>query len=411
MCLFVQAQTRSDLERERSDIQREIDQVKRSLDQTKKNRKESLGQLALLQKKLRLREAAINNINRQINYIQGNINQSRNEVIRLKKELDTLKVQYERSVVYAYKNRSNYDFLNFIFSASNFNDAVKRVEYLKAYRNYREQQASTMYTTQDLLQYKIKNLELSRKEKDQVLQKQEKEKLVLVVEKKEKDVVLSKLKSREKELSKEFAAKRKADNKLRSAIRAAIDRETRLARARELEEIKKTEGIKPKSGNTDNTIAKTERKTTSKSVFESTPEGAIVSDNFEKNRGKLPWPVESGHIKTPFGNYSVAETKIVGNNPGITIETQPGASVKAVFDGDVSSVFDIEGVSVVFLRHGKYFTTYSGLSSVNVSKGQKVKSGQMMGRAAENGDGNGEIEFLLMQENRNLNPEVWLRRK
>ena len=407
--LSINAQTRADLEKERADIQREIDQVKRSLDQTKKNRKESLGQLALLQKKLRLREAAINNINRQINYIQGNITQSRNEIIRLKKELDTLKVQYERSVVYAYKNRSNYDFLNFIFSASNFNDAIKRVEYLRAYRNYREQQASTIYSTQDLLQKKISNLELSRKEKDQVLQKQEKEKLVLVEEKKEKDVVLSKLKSREKELTREFTAKRKADNKLRAAIKAAIDRETKLARARELEAIKKTEAANPRSA--ESTTAKTERKTSTKSVFESTPEGAIVSDNFEKNKGKLPWPVESGHIKTPFGNYSIAETKIVGNNPGITIETQPGASVKAVFDGDVSSVFEIEGVSVVFLRHGKYFTTYSGLSGVNVAKGQKVKAGQVVGRADANNDGNGEIEFLLMQENRNLNPEVWLRRK
>ena len=403
------AQNRSDLEREREEIQREIDQVKRSLDQTKKNRKESLGQLALLQRKLRLREAAINNINSQINYIQGNISQSRNEISRLKKELDTLKVQYERSVVYAYKNRSNYDFLNFIFSASNFNDALKRVEYLKSYRNYREIQSGTIRNTQALLQKKISGLELSRKEKDQVLQKQEREKMVLVVEKKEKDLVVSKLKSREKELTREFAAKRKADNKLRAAIKAALDREIRLARAREAEELKKTEASKPKS-TTENPVVKTEKKV-SKSVFESTPEGAIVSDNFEKNRGKLPWPVESGHIKTPFGNYSVAETKIVGNNPGITIETQPGASVKAVFDGDVSSVFDIEGVSVVFLRHGKYFTTYSGLSSVSVSKGQKVKSGQVMGRAAENADGNGEIEFLLLQETKNLNPEVWLRRR
>ena len=403
------AQNRTDLEREREEIQREIDQVKRSLDQTKKNRKESLGQLALLQRKLRLREAAINNINSQINYIQGNISQSRNEIARLKRELDTLKVQYERSVVYAYKNRSNYDFLNFIFSASNFNDALKRVEYLKSYRNYREIQSGTIRNTQALLQKKISGLELSRKEKDQVLQKQEREKMVLVVEKKEKDQVVSKLKSREKELTREFAAKRKADNKLRAAIKAALDREIKLARAREAEELKKTEASKPKS-TADNPVAKTERKV-SKSVFESTPEGVIVSDNFEKNRGKLPWPVESGHIKTPFGNYSVAETKIVGNNPGITIETQPGASVKAVFDGDVSSVFDIEGVSVVFLRHGKYFTTYSGLSTVNVAKGQKVKSGQVMGRAAENSDGNGEIEFLLLQENKNLNPESWLRRR
>ena len=174
------AQNRSDLEKQRSEIQREIEEVKRSLSQTKKNRKESLGQLALLQKKLKLREAAISNINQQINVIQGNINQSRGEITRLKKELDTLKVQYEKSVIYAYKNRSNYDFLNFIFSAANFNDALKRVEYLKSYRSYREQQSANIKNTQSLLQNKISMLESTRREQNEVLSKQQKEKMVLV---------------------------------------------------------------------------------------------------------------------------------------------------------------------------------------------------------------------------------------
>jgi murein hydrolase activator len=410
---FSQTSNRAELEKQRNEIQREIDEVKRSLDQTKKNRKESLGQLALLQKKLRLREAAINNINQQIHSIQGNINQSRNEIARLKKELDTLKLQYEKSVVYAYKNRNNYDFLNFIFSAANFNDALKRVEYLKTYRSYREQHATNIKSTQQLLQNKISGLENSRKQKDEVLQKQEKEKLVLVEEKKEKDVVVSKLKSREKELSKELTAKRKADNKLRAAIKAAIDREARLARARELEEAKKREAAEKakagESGATETAKTSTAEKAAApkKSVFEATPEGMIVSDNFEKNKGRLPWPVEAGVVKTPFGNYGIEGTKIRGNNPGITIETQAGASVKAVFDGDVTSVFDIEGISVVLVRHGKYFTTYSGMSTVSVSKGAKVKAGQVLGKAASNG----EIDFLLLQENRNLNPESWLKGK
>src|SRR5277367_2044329 len=131
---FSQQPSKSDLEKQRASIQQEIEDVKRELDETKRNRKETLGQLSLLQRKLRLREAAIQNINQQINYIQGDMNQSSREIISLRKELDTLRIQYEESVVYAYKNRSNYDFLNFIFSAISFNDAVKRIEYLKTYR-------------------------------------------------------------------------------------------------------------------------------------------------------------------------------------------------------------------------------------------------------------------------------------
>lgn len=416
-----QTQTRSELERQRAEIQDEISAVKNSLNQTKKNRKASLGQLALLQKKLRLREAAINNINRQIDFIQNDIGRSRGEIVKLKKDLDTLKVQYQKSVVYAYKNRSNYDFLNFIFSASNFNDALKRVEYLKSYRSYREQQTNTIVNTQELLQKKISNLEESRREKDEILEKQKKEKVALVEEKKEKDVVINKLKSRESELSKELSNKQKADNKLRASIRAAIDREIKLARLKALEEDKRlkaeaaaAKAANPAAAKSDVAVVgtlKKEEKAVRKSIFDATPGGEIISDNFEKNRGKLPWPVDKGNIKIPFGTYAISGTKLKGTNPGLTLETDEGSAVKAIFDGIVVSVFDVEGESNVLIRHGKYFTTYGNLASSSVSKGDKVKSGQMIGKAGSNSDGNGEIEFLLLQETKNLDPAIWIRRR
>ncbi len=225
------AQTSDDLKKKQADIQREIDELRESLNDTKKNKKAGLGQLSLITKKLRLREQAINNINDQINVIQSNIHQSRNEISRLKQELDTLKNQYEKSVVYAYKNRSNYDFLNFIFSASNFNDALKRIEYLKSYRQYREQQATSIKSTQLLLQGKITGLESTQKRKSDALQEQQKEKVVLVEERKEKDDIVNKLKARERELTKELTDKQRADKKLRDGIMAAIRRETEKAKA------------------------------------------------------------------------------------------------------------------------------------------------------------------------------------
>jgi len=418
----VVAQTRSDLEKQREDIQREIAEVKESLDLTKKNRKASLGQLALLQKKLRLREAAIGNINRQIDFIQNDIGRSRGEIDRLKSELDTLKLQYEKSVVYAYKNRSNYEFLNFIFSASSFNDALKRVEYLRSYRAYREQQTNTIKSTQALLQQKISSLENSRKEKDEVLQKQQEEKKELAGEKKEQDLVISKLKLRENELSKELSAKQKSDNRLRASIKAAIDREIKLARAKALEEEKKNAAAAAAAAKANtpapNAATPAEAPKTdvavvrkSGSVFNATPEGEIISDNFEKNKGKLPWPLDKGVIKFNFGTYSIPGTKLNGNNPGLTMETEEGAAVKCIFDGEVASVFDIEGEYNILIRHGKYFTTYGNLSNSSVSKGQKVKAGQVIGKAGSNNDGNGEIEFLLLLENKNLDPAAWIKRQ
>ena len=419
--VFAQTQSRAELEKQRAEIQEEIASVKRSLDQTTKNRKASLGQLALLQKKLRLREAAIKNVSKQIDYIDNNITQSRKEIENLKMDLDTLRTEYEKSVVYAYKNRSSYDFLTFIFAATSFNDALKRVEYLKSYRKYREEQASTIKNTQALLQKKISGLERSRKEQDEVLAKQEKQKMDLVDEKKEKDVVVKRLRSREKELSRELSNKQKADNKLRASIKAAINREIRLARQKALEEEKRRKAAAIAANPAEReAIAKAEtpaaspattETAASKSIFEATPEGVIISDNFEKNKGKLPWPVEKGNIKIPFGTYSIAGTKLRGTNPGLTLETDQGSSVKSIFDGEVISVFDVEGESNVLIRHGKYFTTYGNLASSSVSKGDQVKSGQVIGKAGSNSDGNGEIEFLLLLENKNLDPASWIRRR
>ncbi len=440
-----------ELKRKQAEIQREIDELRTTLKDTKKNTKAGLLQLSMVQKKLRLREQAIGNINQQIGVMEATIGKSRNEIERLKGELDTLKQQYAKSVVYAYKNRSNYDFLNFIFSASSFNDALRRVQYLRAYRLYREEQASTIKNTQVLLHDKIAGLETSRKEKDVVLQKQEKQKVELEGEKKEKNEILSKLKAREKEISKELTSKQKADQKLKSAIGSAIAREIKLAREKALAEARAKEEAEAAENAKKNAAAEAARKAKeerdaaarkaaaaesktapvakaepkvepkvepkkepvkkTESVLEATPEGSRISGSFESNRGRLPWPVEKGNVKIHFGTYSIEGTKLRGNNPGITLATEPGAVVKAVFEGEVSRIFDIDGNWSVLVRHGKYFTVYSNLSSVSVAKDQKVTGGQMLGRAAANDDGNGEIEFLLMQENRNLDPESWIRRR
>jgi septal ring factor EnvC (AmiA/AmiB activator) len=412
------AQTRTDLERERASIQKEIEDVKRSLDITHKNRKQTLGQLALLQKRLRLREAAISNINQQLNFIQTDMNNSWQEIIKLKKELDTLRKQYAESVVYAYENRTNYDFLNFIFAAGNFNDAIKRVEYLKSYRAYREQRADNIQKTQVLLQNKIDGLKIKRVEKDEALIKQNKERQVLEVEKKEKDQVVEQLQSHEKELKKEMSLKQRQDQKLGNAIAAAIRRAReeaiREANKKAVTEAATTspEKVDPAKNNSTASHAGTMPsnvkpgvKPVAKTIF-ITKADVELSDNFEKDKGHLPWPIASGTIAMRFGPHEYIPG-IIHNNQGITIESSPGTSVTAVFDGDVQSVFNVGDVSAVMIRHGKYFTTYSNLSTVSVSKGQTVKTGQLLGKLGDLG----QLEFVLSDEkDKVFDPERWLRK-
>jgi len=415
------AQTRADLEKERAAIQQEIEQVKQNLDETHRNKRQMLGQLALLQRRLHLRESAIRNINTQIDMIQGDMNESWREILKLRNELDTLRIQYAESIVFAYKNRSSYDFLNFIFSATTFNDAMRRIEYLKSYRAYREERAENIRNTQALLQSKIDGLRVTRAEKDDVLKKASKEKEMLDREKQEKDAVVSQLQSQEKELKKEMAAKQRQDQKLSGAISAAVKRARDLAikeaTTRQRNETAqaaadKAAAVKAGRSSSDESVAADAAepaklntvKSSSKSVFNSDAD-IHLSGDFEKNKTHLPWPV-TGTISMAFGKHEYIPG-VVHDNIGVTIDVAAGAAVKAVFKGEVQSVFSVGDVSAVMIRHGKYFTTYSNLSTVSVAKGDQVTTGQIIGRVGEIG----QLEFVLSDENRrNYDPERWLRR-
>jgi murein DD-endopeptidase MepM/ murein hydrolase activator NlpD len=148
------------------------------------------------------------------------------------------------------------------------------------------------------------------------------------------------------------------------------------------------------------------------SVFESTSEGLTMSLNFEKNKGHLPWPVDKGFILIHFGPYTVPDSKLKGVSDGLVISTPTGTSVKSVADGEVTAIVDLGGEDAVIIIHGKYFTTYSNLSGVGVTRGQKVRAGTVLGKAATGSDGEGQITFMVSNEKGSFfNPEPWLKRR
>ncbi|HEV7781530.1 MAG TPA: peptidoglycan DD-metalloendopeptidase family protein [Chitinophagaceae bacterium] len=424
------------LEKERKEIQKELSEIQGLYNKVKGQKKQTLGQLNVLNRKINLQEQYLSNINKEIRGIDDDIYLSNLEIYRLQKQMDTLKSQYAKTVVYAYKNRSNYDYLNFIFSANSFNDAVRRISYLKSYRAYREKQVSTILETQDLIA-KRKQQQLGRKEQKNVaLNNQTKQVQELAVQKKEKDAVVNQLKSKEKDLSKEIAAKKKKDRDLQNAIMAIVRREIELAkkeaeaRAKADAEAKKkaddvakrnkpaenpTVGkpaVNPADNPTGSTTKRNEPTKRPDSYLNFNATDIALNNKFELNKAKLPWPVDNGIVTLHFGPNKIDNTLLTFDNPGLTISTpSSGVPVKAVFDGEVSSVYNLGDGMAVTIRHGKYFTTYSNLTSVSVSKGAAVKTGQSIGKAGKDDDGNGgQIDFILMIEMKNVNPQPWLRR-
>ncbi|MEP7141550.1 MAG: peptidoglycan DD-metalloendopeptidase family protein [Ferruginibacter sp.] len=422
------AQSPQELEKERQQLKREIEQTQELLDRNKKTTKENLGQLALLNRKLNLQGNVIENISKDINLLDNNIYKSQRDINKLEVLLDTLKQEYAKSMVYAYKNRSNSDFLNFIFSASSFNDAIKRITYLKSYRNYREMQGENILRTQQLLKDRIDELNGNRKKKDVVLHVQSKELSVLESQQDEKNQLVAKLKAQGKELNDQIAAKKKQMQKVSNAIAAAIKRAQDIARREALAKAKENkirrdaDAKKDIADNKTNTdpLTKPVNPRPNKSLLPPVKQESVLlgSDaevklnaNFISNRGALPWPVEKGYVMMHFGKQKLDVIGIIIDNPGITIGSDIGTSVKVLFDGEVSSVTNIDNMQLVVLKHGAYFTTYSNLSGVTVSRGQTVHTGQVLGRVAPNDEGIGSIDLIISNEKGNLNPETWLRRR
>ncbi|MFM1970096.1 MAG: hypothetical protein RL152_1473 [Bacteroidota bacterium] len=412
--IVANGQTKEELEKRRREIQQEIASLQKAQSEISSDKKASLSELKLLERKLRSRYAVIDNLNDEMRLIDNTIFNNNREVYRLEKQLDTLKQQYARTIEYAYKNRSNYDMLNFIFTATSFNDAVKRATYLKSYRKYRHEQVDNINRTQKEISNRITLLTQNKQEKSKVIEEQNQQKELLESEKKEKNQFVTKLKAREKEIEKEVAAKRKVERSLQNSIAAIIKREIEAAKRKAAEDARKAAAANvtaPVAKPATSTAAASAAPIRKTNVLENTPEVTKVSVGFENNRGNLPWPVDKATITSSFGRQRIEGTKIEEDNGGITIQTESGASVKAVFEGVVTTVYDVAGSQTVTIKHGKYFTTYFNMSSVSVSKGAKVNMGQVIGRAGENFDGEGEIVFMVNEELRFVNPELWLKRK
>jgi septal ring factor EnvC (AmiA/AmiB activator) len=411
-----QSLSKDALQKQREQLKKEIAATEKALIETQKTTKVNVGQLSLINKKLDLQGNIISNISGEIQKLNDNIYLSQLEINKIKRILDTLKVEYAKSMVYAYKNRSNYDFLNFIFSANNFNDAIKRIAYLKSYRTYREMQSENILKTQAMLEDKIVKLSGAKQEKAVVLNEKDKELDKLEKQKAEKANIVNQLKGKQKELSAQVKAKRKQDAKIKNAITAMIRREIALAKAEaarkekaRLEALKKSNSENPKKAE-ENTTAKTTKPTASVpvgSVLVSSEADKALNASFEKNKGSLPWPVDG------FVIYHYGTNQLPGGidyyEQGVNIGTKVGQPVKAVFEGEVTLVSYIGDQQTVFIKHGKYFTVYSNLSSANVQHGDQVKTGQVIGNAGVNDEGQGAVEFILMKESDFVNPQTWLR--
>ena len=426
--------SREDLQKQEQTLRKELEELNQLLEKTKKNKKNSLGQLEAIRSKISKRKSLINGIAKQVKILDDAIYNNQLDVQKLNKDLDTLKSRYQKSIVFAYKSRSGYEYLNFLFSANSFNDAVKRITYLKSYRQNREAQANAIDLSQNDLNAKINILGANKKDRLKTLVVQNEQLKVLVVDQKEQDKIVKQLKSKEQEITAQVRQKEAQRKKMQSALLTIIRRETLEAERKEKERIAKLKSSNDagKTAAKNNNEAIASAKTSARnskvgnveggltsttdnrpySALETTEEGREASILFENNRGNLPWPVDRGNVYIHFGVENIPGTKLNRKSDGIELALPKGSSVKSVANGVVKYTGDINGDLTVFIQHGKYFSTYTHLSSINVSKDQEVRAGTLLGKSGINLDGEGALLFMINNEKGVFfDPENWLKNR
>lgn len=387
-----QQKAQQKLESKKEKLEAEIAYNKQLLEETRKNKKLSLNQLNLLRNQIEMREALLDEINMGIDSLSRAINENDDILIKQQQNLTVLKDEYARMIYHAWKTRNSGDRLLFVFSAKDFSQAYQRLKYFQQYSEYRHKQAELIVETQNNISIRVNDLITQKEDKTNLLADNETEKEKLDREKAEKDEMLNKLKQQEASIKKTLKAKQDEERILQQKIENII-----------AAEIKKSSDITQKKiiSNTD-----------VKNVL--TPEERLISDNFVSNQGKLPWPVNSGVISGTFGEHDhpVLPGIKVKNN-GIDISTTKGTSARAVFNGIVVSIVNISDKNkAVIIRHGDYFTVYSNLQSVSVSKGASITTKQSIGIIyTDNEDEKTELHFEIWEGKLLHNPTLWLAAK
>lgn len=376
----VNGQSLDELRKKKEKTNEEIKYTNRLLEEAKKSEKQTLNKFKILNKQIELRTNLITGINSEVNVLGEFIDQNAWLVSSLNTDLEELKKEYANMILFAQKNQTNYSKVLFILSANSFNQAYKRLMYLRQYTEYRKKQAELIQWIRDLVQVKVKNLERQKTEKETLLQSKKKEADQLNVEKKQQGQNLTKLQRQQKEFEKKLREQQRIEAQLSREIQRIIDEEVNKA------------------------------KQSGKAGFEMTPEQKLVSGQFEQNKRRIPWPVERGVITDHFGihDHPVMKNIQVKNN-GVDISTAQGAMARSVFAGEVSRVFVVTGGNMaVIIRHGKYLSVYSNLVNVLVKSGDKVNVKQPIGTiGTEDGDKT-VLKFQIWKENVKLNPEEWI---
>lgn len=404
---FTQAQQNSkqkkdQLEKQMKKLQDEIKLIESALKANNAKKEKNQSEILSLQAKIKSREKLIGNISAQISDLDQDIDETQVKIEQQTIEVDKMKAAYAVMLRKSYENITLQNQLGFLLSSNSLFEAIQRYNYLQKIGEFRKNQAKALQQSVLDLQQKKDDLQDTKEKKENLLDNQTQQKERLESEKKEKDQAVGKLLEKEKKLRKQVDEKAKAAQQLNNRIQAIIEDEIRAAKKKAEDEAKKS------SGGTNNTNAPTTKKN---EVIPMTPQERALSTDFEKNKGKLPWPVLRGHIISEFGVHEhplLAGVKT--NNNGVDIKSEANAEARAVFGGTVISVFYLPTIqNCIIVKHGEYFTVYSNIETTTVKALQQVTIKQSLGTIhTDKGEDLTKVHFEVWKGKEHQDPSLWL---
>ncbi len=370
------AQSKQELEKERTRNQRKITETRKILKEVSTQKSSTIGQLNVYNEQIKRQDALIGTLNLEIKYLDSEIEE--NEMISnsLKKDLEDLKDEYARMIYAASKSSNSFSKLMYIFSSEDFNQFRRRLKYMEQYADARKAQIKEIEYVQSEIDAQTQLLIASKREKQNLAKSQRSEQDELRRLKKQQSDLVGKLNKKERNLKKELAKRKKDDKRLAKLIKDLIAKEV-------------TKGRKN---------------------VPLTPEAAELAASFERNRRKLPWPVQSGFISQRFGkNPHPVLRGVYTENDGVDIQTNKGEDIRTVYEGTVLTVAVIPGNNnAVMVKHGNYISVYAGIKNVQVKKGQKLSTKDVIGEVYTDKDGVSQFQFQIWKGFDKLNPEQWL---
>ena len=385
---FSQSKKQQELEERRRELTREIQQIGALLFEGKKEQKSVLSVVEDLDFKIKVRNDLISITNQQANLLTREINSNQTKISKLRARLKSLKADYAKMVVRSYKSRADKNKLMFLLSSTNFQQAYKRLQYIKQYADYQNRQADLIKTETAKMQQLNIALVTQKKSKQTLIEENRNAKSILDQERAQQNVLINDIKSNLSKFTAQLKSKQRESNKIDKEIKKII-REAIAASNK-------------KAG-----------KSTTSKVFSLTPEQKILAANFTSNKGKLPWPVANGVVKLRYGNNpSPIDRSLTIKSNGVRIATNKGEEVRAVFEGVVQGIMTPKnGNNTIMVRHGNYITVYKNLSKFYVQKGDKVKTKQIIGEVITNkASGETILSFGIYKDSATQNPSQWIYR-